>query len=109
MASRQIRTGRTYSPALSPTRLKRYLGWAWPSGMWFNFWKEYGIVPLPQSGTEQTDIGHNVQWGAPDPVAADAFIKTSAPTADLAHSDVAPNVSHILIEPGKATIVMLSG
>ena len=77
--------------------------------MWFNFWKEYGIVPLPQSGTEQTDIGHNVQWGAPDPVAADAFIKTSAPTADLAHSDVAPNVSHILIEPGKATIVMLSG
>ena len=39
--------------------------------MWFNFWKEYGIVPLPQSGTEQTDIGHNVQWGAPDPVAAD--------------------------------------
>jgi pimeloyl-ACP methyl ester carboxylesterase len=73
------------------------------------FWKEYGILPLPQSGAQETDIGHNVQWGAPDAVAADidAFIKTGAPTADLAHSDKAPNVSHILIEPGKATVIRL--
>jgi pimeloyl-ACP methyl ester carboxylesterase len=73
------------------------------------FWKEYGVVPLPQSGMQESDIGHNIQWGAPDAVAADieAFIKTGAPTPDLYHSDQAPNVSHIITEPGKAKIVRL--
>lgn len=75
------------------------------------FWKEYGTIPLPASGGQESDIGHNVQWGAPDAVAADidAFIKTGAPTADLPHSDTAPNVSHILSEPGKAKVVRLGG
>ncbi len=58
---------------------------------------------------QETDIGHNVQWGAPDAVAADilAFVKTGAPTADLAHSGKAPNVSRILTEAGKATVMRL--
>jgi hypothetical protein len=74
-----------------------------------HFWKQYGVLPLPQSGAQETDIGHNVQWGAPDAVAADiaAFAKTGAPTADQAHSDKAPNVSHILTEVGKATVMRL--
>ena len=73
------------------------------------YWKEYGVLPLPASGAQESDIGHNVQWGAPDAVAADilAFMKTGAPNADLSHSDAAPNVSHILTEPGKAKIIKL--
>lgn len=74
-----------------------------------HYWKEYGVIPLPQSGMQESDIGHNVQWGAPDAVAADivSFLKTGAPTPDLYRSDAAPNVSHIITEPGKAKIVRL--
>lgn len=74
-----------------------------------HYWKEYGVVPLPQSGMQESDIGHNVQWGAPDAVAADidSFIKTGAPTPDLYRSDAAPNVSRIITEAGKAKIVRL--
>lgn len=67
------------------------------------------MVPLPQSGAQESDIGHNVQWGAPDAVAADidAFIKTGEPTPDLVHSDTPPKINHIITEPGKAEIVQL--
>ncbi len=73
------------------------------------YWKQYGTVPLSASGEQDADIGHTVQWEAPDAVAADvySFLKTGAPTKDLAHSDKAPNLSHILIEPGKATVERL--
>jgi pimeloyl-ACP methyl ester carboxylesterase len=73
------------------------------------YWKQYGLLPLPASGAQESDIGHNVQWGAPDEVAADidAFIKTGAPTSDLVHSDKPPAVNHILTEPGKATLIKL--
>jgi pimeloyl-ACP methyl ester carboxylesterase len=71
------------------------------------YWKQYGVLPLPPPGVQESDIGHMVQWDAPDAVAADieSFVKTGAPTKDLAHSDKAPNISHILIEPGKATML----
>ncbi|MFO1435361.1 MAG: alpha/beta hydrolase [Gammaproteobacteria bacterium] len=74
-----------------------------------HYWKEYGVVPLPKSGMQESDIGHNVQWGAPDAVAADieSFIKSGAPTPDLYHSDAVPNVNHIVTEAGKAKIVRL--
>jgi pimeloyl-ACP methyl ester carboxylesterase len=74
-----------------------------------HYWKQYGVLPLPASGAQETDIGHNVQWGAPAAVAADiaAFVATGAPTADLARSDQSPNVSHILTEAGKATVMRL--
>jgi pimeloyl-ACP methyl ester carboxylesterase len=73
------------------------------------YWKQYGVLPLPQSGAQESDIGHFVQGEAPDAVAADikAFIRTGAPTKDLAHSDKVPNVSHIVMDPGKATVVQL--
>jgi pimeloyl-ACP methyl ester carboxylesterase len=73
------------------------------------YWKQYGVIPLPASGEQDSDIGHSLQWEAPDAVAADldSFIKTGAPTKDLAHSDKAPNVSHILVEPGTATVMRL--
>jgi pimeloyl-ACP methyl ester carboxylesterase len=71
------------------------------------YWKQYGIQPLPSSGAQESDIGHVVQWDAPDAIAADVafFVKTGAPTQDLPHSDPPPNVSRIVVEPGKATVV----
>jgi len=73
------------------------------------YWKQYGLLPLPASGNQESDIGHNVQWGAPDCVAADIdyFIRNGVPDSDLCHSDAAPNIRHIVVEPGKAIIVKL--
>lgn len=70
------------------------------------YWKEYGALPLPASGAQETDIGHNIQWSGSETVAKDieAFIKTGAPTQDLAHSAPAPNISTIIVEPGKAVV-----
>ncbi len=71
------------------------------------YWKQYGALPLPPSAQQESDIGHNVEWDAPVALAADikSFVKTGEPTRDLPHSDKMPNVSHILIDPGKATVV----
>lgn len=46
-----------------------------------NFWKQYGMIPLPASGAQESDVGHNVQWGAPEAVAKDivSFIETGKP------------------------------
>ncbi len=73
------------------------------------YWKQYGIRPLPPSGNQESDIGHNVQWGAPDAVAADieSFVRTGVPDPDLVHSDDPPNIRNIVVEPGKAIIVKL--
>lgn len=70
------------------------------------YWKEFGKLPLPASGAQESDVGHNIQWSASETVAKDidAFIKTGAPTSDLAHSDKAPNFSTIIVEPGKAIV-----
>ncbi len=75
------------------------------SGITF-YWKEYGKLPLPASGAQESDIGHNIQWSAAETVAKDiaSFIKTGAPTQDLVYSDAAPNVSKLIVEPGKAVV-----
>jgi pimeloyl-ACP methyl ester carboxylesterase len=71
-----------------------------------SYWKEYGKRPLPASGVQDSDIGHNIQWSAAETVAKDiyAFITTGAPTSDLVYSDEAPNVSKLIVEPGKAVV-----
>jgi pimeloyl-ACP methyl ester carboxylesterase len=73
------------------------------------YWKSYGLLPLPESGVQETDIGHNIQWAAYDTIAKDidAFITKDAPTADLVHSAPAPAVSTLIVEPGKATVEKL--
>jgi pimeloyl-ACP methyl ester carboxylesterase len=73
------------------------------------YWKQYGVLPLPASGNQESDIGHNVQWGAPDSVASDidSFLRRGVPDPDLTHSAAAPNIRHIVVEPGKAIIVKL--
>ena len=70
-------------------------------------WKEYGQIPLPASGFQESDIGHNVQWEAPDEVARDmsAFLCTGRPTKDLLHTDFPADVHRIVTEPGADTLV----
>ena len=42
-------------------------------------------LALPPSGAQESDLGHNLQWEAPEAVAADilAFAETGGPTGDL--------------------------
>ena len=76
-----------------------------------SYWKQYGVRPLPKPNEPQTDIGHNVQWDAPDVAASDidSFIRHGAPTSDLVHSDAPPNTAKMIVEPGKATVIRLGG
>jgi non-heme chloroperoxidase len=70
------------------------------------YFKNYGAQPLPPSGFQESDLGHNTQWGAPEALAADitAWIATGEPTADLPYAD--PNdVQNLLIDVGGATII----
>ncbi|GAB2179356.1 alpha/beta fold hydrolase [Dongia sp. agr-C8] len=73
------------------------------------YWKQYGSLPLPASGAQETDLGHNLQWAADAMVAADiaSFIKTGRPTADLVRSESAQNVRKLVVEPGKARVIHL--
>jgi pimeloyl-ACP methyl ester carboxylesterase len=111
------------------TAIKRVLAAAAKTHGTTYYWKEYGVLPLPKSGAQESDIGHRVQWATPGAVAADidSFINTGAPTLDLAHSDKppkinhktgtltldlahsekVPSISHIIMEPGSATVLRL--
>lgn len=53
------------------------------------FYKTYGKLRLPESGSQVTDIGHNVHWGAYEAIAADisAWITTGAPTVYVPYAD----------------------
>lgn len=70
------------------------------------FFKTYGKLALPESGLQESDLGHNTQWGAPGPVAKDiaAFISTGEPTTDLPYADPA-DVSTLKVDVGAATII----
>jgi pimeloyl-ACP methyl ester carboxylesterase len=70
------------------------------------YYKEYGSIPLPASGFQESDVGHNLQWSAYETVARDinAFITTNKPTDDLVHSDTAPNIQNLIVVPGKAVV-----
>jgi pimeloyl-ACP methyl ester carboxylesterase len=70
-------------------------------------WKQYGTVALPQSGYQDVEIGHNVQWDAPQQVAADilSFINTGKPTTDAFHAEAANGAFQIMTDEGKATLV----
>jgi pimeloyl-ACP methyl ester carboxylesterase len=70
-------------------------------------WKQYGTVALPQSGYQEGEIGHNVQWDAPNEVAADivSFIATGKPTADAYRAEAADGGFKIVAQDGAATLV----
>lgn len=68
-------------------------------------YKTYGKQALPDSGQQESDLGHNVQWGAPRAVASDiaSFVRTGRPTTDLPYADPT-DVRHVLTEPGGAPV-----
>jgi pimeloyl-ACP methyl ester carboxylesterase len=74
-----------------------------------NYWKQYGIAPLRARGSQENDIGHNVQWDAPEAVARDieAFITTAAPIKELTYSEGSPNAHAIVSRQGNAIIERL--
>ena len=69
------------------------------------WWKQYGVAPRPASG-EQTDLGHDLPWEAPQGVAADiaAFLVHGQPTHTLYRTDPA-DVSQVIAEPGQAFVL----
>jgi hypothetical protein len=73
------------------------------------YWKQFGVRPAPASHDKHDadDIGHNLSWEAPGPLAAEivSFIRTGEPTLDLYRTDAPRRVRMILTEPGKATVI----
>ena len=70
-------------------------------------WKQYGVIPLGPSGYQTDDLGHNLQWEAPHEVARDidAFIRKGRPSMALFHTDAPDDITRIVTEPGKATVI----
>ena len=69
------------------------------------WWKQYGAADRPASG-EQTDLGHNLPWEAPQGVASDiaSFLLLGRPTRTLYRTK--PNdVSQVIAQPGRAHVV----
>ena len=71
-----------------------------------SFWKQYGLRPLPDSGAQEDDIGHNTQWGAPEQVAADivAFIRQGRPLPGLPRSDAPERIGRVLVDGGRTVV-----
>lgn len=70
------------------------------------YWKQYGLKKLPASGMQESDIGHNVQWAAPQQVAADinSFITIGQPMTGVPFSDLPPHVDRILVDQKQSLI-----
>ncbi len=62
-------------------------------------YKVYGKIPLPASGMQESDLGHNLHWGAPNEVAADiaSFIQNGFPAPGLPYANP-DNAKQVLIE-----------
>jgi hypothetical protein len=71
------------------------------------FYKTYGKVALPESGMQTSDIGHNIQFGAPAAVAADlvSFIRKGHPKAGLPYANPA-NLREILVEQRNDNLIV---
>lgn len=70
-------------------------------------YKTYGKAPLPASGMQETDLGHNLHWGAPKAVAADivSFIETGMPLQGIPYANPA-NKKEVLIEESTSNIIV---
>ena len=69
-------------------------------------YKAYGRKPLPPSGLQEDDLGHNLQWGAAETVARDlaAYLREDGePTRDLPYADPA-DPRRVLLDEGAADI-----
>lgn len=72
-------------------------------------WKQYGKTPLPASGMQESDLGHNLQWGAYDAVADDiaAFVQDRNVPATWTWSDPA-NPRTLRTGPATAASIRMS-
>jgi pimeloyl-ACP methyl ester carboxylesterase len=98
VAADQVELRAALEPAVQACQLRYY-------------YKEYGQKPLPTSGLQEDDLGHNVQWGAPEAVARDlaAYLREDGePTQDLPYADPV-YVHRILTASGEARILMGRG
>ncbi|MEZ4302894.1 MAG: alpha/beta hydrolase [Polyangiaceae bacterium] len=70
------------------------------------FFKQYGKRPISEEGYQIDDLGHNLQWGAPDEVARDiaSYLKKKKPTHDFYYS-AEGDVQTVVTEHGKAPII----
>ena len=70
-------------------------------------WKQYGTKLLPSSGYQESEIGHNVQWDAPQQVAGDiiSFMNTGQPSADGYHAEMSSGAMKIMVDAGKANLI----
>jgi pimeloyl-ACP methyl ester carboxylesterase len=93
-------------PAAEQVRVRAALDGAVAACRTRYFFKTYGKQPLPASGTQETDLGHNTQWGAPQAIAADveAWIATGRPTPDLPYAD-GSDLRKLAIARGAAALV----
>jgi pimeloyl-ACP methyl ester carboxylesterase len=69
--------------------------------------KRYGTRPLPESGLQEDELGHNLQWGAPEGVALDlaSWLRDRGrPTSDHFASDP-ENVRRVVSSKGEALLV----
>lgn len=70
------------------------------------FYKTYGKRPLPESGFQESDLGHNVTWGAAEAVAVDltAWVSKRRPTTGLPYAD-SDDPTVLRIEPNAAVLI----
>jgi pimeloyl-ACP methyl ester carboxylesterase len=70
------------------------------------WWKQYGTLPTPATG-EQTDLGHNIVWEAPQAVATDiaSYLEHGHPTKTLYHANYPTDIHQIVAEPGHAVLI----
>lgn len=73
-------------------------------------WKQYGVRPLPDSGLQVDEIGHNLTWEIPLAVAADivAFLDTGLPTT-TAYRTGAPEAPHDIVTTLDAAVIVSRG
>lgn len=69
-------------------------------------YKTYGKIPLPASGYQENDLGHNLQRAAPKQVAADVsvFITSGFPVAGLTYIN-SQNAMQVLSEKSNVNIL----
>ena len=70
-------------------------------------YKTYGKIPMPASGYQENDLGHNLQWPAHKEVAADvsSFIKNGFPLSNIPYVNP-ENMQQVLTEEGNTNIIV---
>lgn len=70
-------------------------------------YKTYGKTALPASGMQETDLGHNLHWGAPGAVAEDIaeFLLTGKPKANVSYADP-QNIKQVRTDGSSSNVII---